>query len=475
MQKFITFISTLILIPFAGFSQVPTNGLVGSWLFSGNANDGVGTNHGTVSGATLVPDRCGNPNSAYSFNGSSDYILMLSPGPTGTVSRSISFWAKTTNTVISPVAAFDYGSSQAQGGSAFEVVWNYCSPGYGLDNSTQAVIKGYNCLLNGDWHHLVVVYDATVSPLIGNLQFYVDGNLLNAIACNISGTNTAINTTSYSPITIGRAAGFFSRYFNGALDDYYVYNRALTPAEILQLYTVCPRAVDGNTLVCPGSSYIYTVNPVLGTSYTWVLPPGWSGSSTGNTITVTAGSTAGNITVNYTVAACSYTGTATLPVAISNQTISTTANRKTLCKGEKLILTASGAATYTWQPGNITGASVTLAPVASTVYTVTPNSGTASCISKATVSVTVNPCIGLDLEKRDPVFSIYPNPTEGHFVLRLNRQSSVTILNQIGQVVYCASLPEGEHPLDLSGKAAGIYFLKANNEWQTQVLRLVKE
>ena len=50
-------------------SNVPTNGLVGYWPFSGNANDEGGNgNNGTVSGATLTTDRNGNANSAYLFN-----------------------------------------------------------------------------------------------------------------------------------------------------------------------------------------------------------------------------------------------------------------------------------------------------------------------------------------------------------------------------------------------------------------------
>ena len=56
-------------------SYVPTNGLVGYWGFTGNANDASGNgNNGTVTGATLTADRFGNANSAYSFNGSTSYI-----------------------------------------------------------------------------------------------------------------------------------------------------------------------------------------------------------------------------------------------------------------------------------------------------------------------------------------------------------------------------------------------------------------
>ena len=54
---------------------IPTNGLVAWYPFNGNANDSSGNgNNGTVHNATLSADRFNNPNSAYSFNGSSSYI-----------------------------------------------------------------------------------------------------------------------------------------------------------------------------------------------------------------------------------------------------------------------------------------------------------------------------------------------------------------------------------------------------------------
>ena len=82
----------LIALAFNSFAQlpsyVPTNGLVGYWPFTGNANDVSGTgNNGTVSAATLTTDRFGNANGAYSFNGTTSYIGI----PTINVSSSNQF------------------------------------------------------------------------------------------------------------------------------------------------------------------------------------------------------------------------------------------------------------------------------------------------------------------------------------------------------------------------------------------------
>lgn len=61
-------------------SYVPTNGLVGYWPFNGNANDESGNgNNGTVNGTTVVTDKNGNLNSAYSFDGTSNNIGFSQP------------------------------------------------------------------------------------------------------------------------------------------------------------------------------------------------------------------------------------------------------------------------------------------------------------------------------------------------------------------------------------------------------------
>jgi hypothetical protein len=68
------------------------------WLFSGNALDSSGKNlHGTVYGAVAIPDRKGAANSAYSFDGVSQYI----EGPKVIAQKnnqfSISLWINVTS------------------------------------------------------------------------------------------------------------------------------------------------------------------------------------------------------------------------------------------------------------------------------------------------------------------------------------------------------------------------------------------
>ncbi|MDL5051365.1 hypothetical protein QQ054_35770 [Oscillatoria amoena NRMC-F 0135] len=90
--KLHNFLVLLVTVLFLFFSKVGTAqivdigdvlnlnslnyGLVGYYPFTGNAGDSSGTgNHGTTkNGVSLTADRFGNPNSAYLFDGSNDYI-----------------------------------------------------------------------------------------------------------------------------------------------------------------------------------------------------------------------------------------------------------------------------------------------------------------------------------------------------------------------------------------------------------------
>jgi len=69
------------------------DGLVAYYPFNGNANDESGNgNHGTVNGATLTDNRFGNPNSAYNFDGSNDYID--APTNFGYTTFTVTAWIK---------------------------------------------------------------------------------------------------------------------------------------------------------------------------------------------------------------------------------------------------------------------------------------------------------------------------------------------------------------------------------------------
>lgn len=112
----------------------------------------------------------------------------------------------------------------------------------------------------------------------------------------------------------------------------------------------------------------------------------WDNLGNGGTIgTTSLGSvSSAATTANYGVFAL-----ATTSASNAWQVTSVSASSSTICAGTSTTLTASGANTYTWMPGNLTGTSVIVSPIATTTYTVIGTSAT-GCITTATKLITVN-------------------------------------------------------------------------------------
>lgn len=139
-------------------------------------------------------------------------------------------------------------------------------------------------------------------------------------------------------------------------------------------------ASSSTTTICSGGSATLTATGA--STYNWM-----PGSLPGTPVTVTPGST-----TTYTVtgtAANGCTGSSTQLITVTpTPTVSVTASTTTLCTGQSATLTASGATTYSWLPGPLSGGTVTVTPGATTTYTVTGT--TSGCSSSATQLITVN-------------------------------------------------------------------------------------
>lgn len=240
-----------------------TTGLVGNYLFSGNANDVSGNNNnGTVVGASMSTDRFGNLNSAYSFNGTSDYISLPSGNATSLniiSDYTISFWIKTTDdsglltslgdNVSGPPNAEGYltglnGGNVGIGkmGAATRGLWN---------SSTTSTLADSN------WHHIVAVLKSDT------LQFYIDNMLDNQV------TGVASPLSWNGNRVLGCRHDLFmtaAANYGGLLDDLYIYNRALTNCDIDSLFNN-PNPFTSIIEVIPSNVYNIYPNPTNGFLY----------------------------------------------------------------------------------------------------------------------------------------------------------------------------------------------------------------
>jgi hypothetical protein len=199
----------------------------------------------------------------------------------------------------------------------------------------------------------------------------------------IDGSGSAyITGHTYSSSNYDTTSGAFQTTFGGKPVDVFVSKLCFgsIPAQ--------PTFTTANTTVCQGTTQIYSVSSVGATSYTWTLPNGWTGSSTTDSIQVSAGTNGGTITV------IAHNGCGSSPAQSINitvnalPTVSANATSTSVCQGSQVTLTGSGAASYTWDNGVTNGVAFT--PTATTTYTVTGTDAN-GCSNSAQITVTVNP------------------------------------------------------------------------------------
>ncbi|MFN5911982.1 MAG: LamG domain-containing protein, partial [Bacteroidota bacterium] len=203
------------------------NGLVGYWPFCGNANDASGNgNNGTVNGATLTTDRFGNANSAYSFDGVNDHIL-LNPNQSflasGT-SFSISFYYKKIG-LPQPGDVFmtTYGNSPIANHFQIRPTGNWVLRDAN-SNELNGNNIGFSLPNDGLWHNYLFQRDITTQTI----KIFIDGTLIGSCP------NTTGNCANGNQIALMMEA-YLNEYYQGLLDDIAIWNRALTAAEIQQI------------------------------------------------------------------------------------------------------------------------------------------------------------------------------------------------------------------------------------------------
>jgi hypothetical protein len=363
-------------------SYVPTSGLVGWWPFNGNANDESGNgNNGTVNGATLTIDRLGNPNSAFANNVASGNIQISGNVIDGLGSFFISGWfrANTNQTGVSDIFQIDanspcsiYPSQTPNPNNNLYVRYDNGTSSFYFCTQINSTIRQFVVpvvpSLN-TWHQFCFNYNGA------SIEYYLDGVLLSSLP--LSGV-----FNSYSqPLFIANWCTYED--FSGDVDDFGIWNRALTPCEIQALYnsgTGPTAAVSAASAICLGDTT--ALNASGASTYLWM-----PGNLIGSSVNVTP-----NATTTYTVTGTDVNG------CVSSDTVSVTINSLpvvaavstvgSICEGQSDTLLASGAQSYLWSTGGFAAQEV-VAPLTTTTYSLT-GTDINGCSNTATVTVNVN-------------------------------------------------------------------------------------
>lgn len=209
------------------------SGLVGLWTFDGKDIDaniiydrsGQANNGGFYNGATSTAKVAGKLGQAFNFDGTDDHIMV----PNSTVLSNI--------TASTTLAAWVYLNTYTSGGTNTDiaVVVEKTSQYYMSIDSTTGKLNIYLEGLTGShtpstsavslskWAHVAVTYDQS------NIRWYINGVL------DKTSAQTGSITANGNAVKIGGEPGY-GRFLNGKIDDVRVYSRALSAAEVKQLY-----------------------------------------------------------------------------------------------------------------------------------------------------------------------------------------------------------------------------------------------
>jgi len=196
--------------------------LISYWQFEHGSNktataiDSVGTNNGTLNGSVVFTDE-GAIGSAYIFDGTNfisvPYDSSLNPGADLTLSAWVYWTGKAgDNNILTKEGSYEFRVNNGY--------IAYATNPWAWRGGTSAKITQNN------WHHVVITHDGD-----GLQKIYIDG------LQNYSDTSGGSISSNTNIVTIGRRqlSGGIS-YFNGTIDQVMLFNRALTPKEVYDMY-----------------------------------------------------------------------------------------------------------------------------------------------------------------------------------------------------------------------------------------------
>ncbi len=222
----------------------------------------------------------------------------------------------------------------------------------------------------------------TGSPTI-NFLFHNQGfnnNVSSAAAptlCDVSSPLTSANLNTWTHITIpftytsSIAAPHVQIDALNFTGQILIDNLSIRRIGSAPSLTITPSPIG----LCIGQTATITASGA--TTYSWS-----TGASTNSIVVTPSASTVYTVTAT---SGCSVIKT--IPVTV-NVTPTISVNNSTICAGTTAILSATGAMTYSWNPGGLFGSSVSVSPSVTTIYTVTGSNG--GCSSNKSVTVTVN-------------------------------------------------------------------------------------
>ncbi len=232
MKRVLFSLSAILLCTCAIMGQVSRNGLLAAYKFDSNYNDSsLNHRHALWANTTFVNDRNGVPNSAVNFNGEDGFVTAYIGSHSD---MTVAFWCKPSSSQPQPYPHFwDYGNYSYRGMIMAGSIYNSSDrhkvyTGTNFPNET--FVKSANSITYNQWQHVAFVYD----KVNNKLKLFINGTLSNETTLT-SSLSPQDSTIIFGRIKNGSLTNISTSSYKGAIDDIYIYNRALTTQEVSDL------------------------------------------------------------------------------------------------------------------------------------------------------------------------------------------------------------------------------------------------
>lgn len=263
------------LVGYWKMDEASWNGTTGEVIdASGDGNNGTSAN-----GATTGAGKYGNGGG---FDGIDDFVNVGTGSDLNISSNSItvSAWVKANSIGSNSVGIVSKGKTGVtpQQGYALGTLSTGTKMRFYPMGPQSDYVEATSTISTGQWVHYLGTYDGS------NIKMYINGQL------DASAPSSASMITSDGPLVIGRWYGNYDGYyFNGAIDEVRIYNRALSEGEVRSLYDFAPGPVlyfpldenAGNALVSDRSG-----NKITGLLYGSMTGSQWSDGKIGSSLNI---------------------------------------------------------------------------------------------------------------------------------------------------------------------------------------------
>lgn len=285
-------------------------------------------------------------------------------------------------------------------------------------------------------------------------------------------TLTVSGATTYSWISLGSGATKMVSPITNK--SYTVIGKSLqgcitTDSVLITVHPIPSITIQQSaTSICPSSVLTLTASGAI--SYTWNT--GSNGAITTVTpATNTSYSVYGSNNLGCIASKTIGVSTRSVPVITIKQSVDS------LCPGQVITFTASGANSYTWLPGGIISTTFSASPMITTVYNAIGKSVN-TCTQIAFVVVNVKACTNVtEINARGQNLSVFPNPTRDKLVVKSNfiGQKKISLINEIGTILFELKSTSMLDQIDLSGYSKGLYLLKVEFAESFELVKVILE